>query len=85
MMSFFRGITGQKKLTREDLRPALEAFEEQLVGKNVALDIATQLCDSVGASLEGKVPGKPLPLSGGKRRNLVGCVADICGLAVTIS
>lgn len=35
--------------------PALEKLKEHLVAKNVAIEIATKLCDSVSSKLEGKV------------------------------
>lgn len=35
--------------------PALEKLKEHLVAKNVAVEIATKLCDSVSSKLEGKV------------------------------
>eukprot|EP00188_Purpureofilum_apyrenoidigerum_P002860 Plantae.Rhodophyta-Purpureofilum_apyrenoidigerum.ctg2913.p1 GENE.Plantae.Rhodophyta-Purpureofilum_apyrenoidigerum.ctg2913~~Plantae.Rhodophyta-Purpureofilum_apyrenoidigerum.ctg2913.p1 ORF type:complete len:605 (+),score=125.87 Plantae.Rhodophyta-Purpureofilum_apyrenoidigerum.ctg2913:123-1937(+) len=57
VMSFFRGLAGQKQLSRADLDPSLIRLRDQLIAKNVAVEIATQLCDSVGASLEGTKPG----------------------------
>ncbi|KAJ8903629.1 hypothetical protein NDN08_004731 [Rhodosorus marinus] len=57
VMSFFKGLAGIKELTKEDLAPALQKLQDQLVGKNVAVNIAEQLCNSVGASLEGIKPG----------------------------
>jgi len=35
--------------------PVLEKLKEHLVTKNVAIEIATKLCDSVSSKLEGKV------------------------------
>lgn len=35
--------------------PVLEKLKEHLVAKNVAIEIATKLCDSVSSKLEGKV------------------------------
>lgn len=35
--------------------PILEKLKEHLVAKNVAIEIATKLCDSVSLKLEGKV------------------------------
>lgn len=37
------------------MAPALEKLKEHLVTKNVAIEIATKLCDSVSSKLEGKV------------------------------
>jgi len=42
-------------LTAADMDPVLEKLKEHLVAKNVAIEIATKLCDSVSSKLEGKV------------------------------
>jgi len=52
---FFRGLVGRKNLTAADMDPVLEKLKEHLVAKNVAIEIATKLCDSVSSKLEGKV------------------------------
>lgn len=54
-MLFFRGLVGRKNLTAADMDPVLEKLKEHLVAKNVAIEIATKLCDSVSSKLEGKV------------------------------
>jgi signal recognition particle receptor subunit alpha len=46
---------GNKSLTRESMEPALATLRDHLIAKNVAADIAGQLCDSVATKLEGKV------------------------------
>jgi len=51
----FRGLVGRKNLTAADMDPVLEKLKEHLVAKNVAIEIATKLCDSVSSKLEGKV------------------------------
>ena len=43
-----------KELERSDLNAALETMRQKLVSKNVAVDIAAKLCDSVAARLVGK-------------------------------
>jgi len=53
--SLFRGLVGRKNLTATDMDPVLEKLKEHLVAKNVAIEIATKLCDSVSSKLEGKV------------------------------
>jgi len=50
-----RGLVGSKNLTATDMDPVLEKLKEHLVTKNVAIEIATKLCDSVSSKLEGKV------------------------------
>ncbi|PAV83690.1 hypothetical protein WR25_00714 [Diploscapter pachys] len=55
--SAFKGLVGSKKLTAEDLAPALEKMKESLILKNVAAEPADQICQSVSRKLEGKVIG----------------------------
>lgn len=57
MFSIFKGLVGSKNLTLDDMRPALDKMKDHLIGKNVAVDIAEKLCNSVAAKLEGKVLG----------------------------
>ncbi|KAM9481126.1 signal recognition particle receptor subunit alpha isoform 1-T1 [Clarias gariepinus] len=52
-----KGLVGSKILTRQDMEPVLEKMKDHLIAKNVAADIASQLCDSVARKLEGKVMG----------------------------
>lgn len=52
--SYFGGLTGNKVLTAADLESVLLKFKQHLMEKNVAAEIADKLCQSVGASLEGK-------------------------------
>ncbi|EME26304.1 Signal recognition particle receptor subunit alpha [Galdieria sulphuraria] len=53
VLSFFKGLTTKKELTKEDLEPVLNKFRDTLITKNVASDIAQRLCDSVGLTLQG--------------------------------
>uniref|UniRef100_A0A069DVD0 Putative signal recognition particle receptor alpha subunit n=1 Tax=Panstrongylus megistus TaxID=65343 RepID=A0A069DVD0_9HEMI len=57
VFSLFRGLVGSKNLTKEDMAPVLEKLKDHLIGKNVAADIASKLCESVAVKLEGKVVG----------------------------
>lgn len=57
MFSMFKGLVGSKSITLNDMQPALDKLRDHLVTKNVAIDIAQKLCESVGAKLEGKVLG----------------------------
>jgi signal recognition particle receptor subunit alpha len=52
--SFFNQLTGNKVLEAEDLVPVLEKMREQLIGKNVASEVAQDLCDSVSRALVGQ-------------------------------
>eukprot|EP00026_Physarum_polycephalum_P005169 Phypoly_transcript_05199.p1 GENE.Phypoly_transcript_05199~~Phypoly_transcript_05199.p1 ORF type:complete len:609 (+),score=172.80 Phypoly_transcript_05199:71-1897(+) len=51
---YLSNLTGNKVLEKEDLEPILSKFRVHLMEKNVATEIADKLCQSVGASLEGK-------------------------------
>lgn len=51
---YINTLTGNKTLEEEDLEPILSKFRTHLMEKNVASEIAEKLCQSVGASLEGK-------------------------------
>ncbi|CAH0686411.1 unnamed protein product [Spodoptera exigua] len=57
MFSIFKGLVGSKALTKDSMRPVLDKLQDHLIGKNVAADIATKLCDSVATKLEGRVLG----------------------------
>eukprot|EP00003_Mantamonas_plastica_P010910 TRINITY_DN2045_c0_g2_i5.p1 TRINITY_DN2045_c0_g2~~TRINITY_DN2045_c0_g2_i5.p1 ORF type:complete len:486 (-),score=192.59 TRINITY_DN2045_c0_g2_i5:86-1543(-) len=58
---YFATLAGGKELDKDDVAPVLEQFEEHLYSKNVAADIAKQLCASVGENLIGQKLG---PLQG---------------------
>ena len=53
-MSLLSGLTGSKPVGRERLLPVLEAVQEHLIGKNVAAEIAENLCRSVLEQVEGR-------------------------------
>ena len=57
MFSFFKSLTGGKTISKEAMEPALERMKEHLVTKNVAIEIAEKLCNSVASKLDGKVVG----------------------------
>ncbi|OCT72375.1 signal recognition particle receptor subunit alpha [Xenopus laevis] len=57
MFGMLKGLVGAKNLTMEDMEPVLEKMKDHLIAKNVAADIAVQLCESVAKKLEGKVMG----------------------------
>jgi len=54
MGSFLQSMTGNKTLVDEDLQPVLESMRQQLIGKNVASEIAEDICASVKNSLVGQ-------------------------------
>ncbi|EGG13643.1 signal recognition particle receptor alpha subunit [Cavenderia fasciculata] len=53
-MKYFQVLTGNRTIAKEDLEPVLQKFVGHLTSKNVALDIAEKLVESIGSSLEGK-------------------------------
>lgn len=55
LMSFFKGLTTGKVVSREAMTPVLEKLMEHLIKKNVAVEIADKLCASVATKLDGKV------------------------------
>ncbi|NXJ94004.1 SRPRA protein, partial [Corythaixoides concolor] len=57
MFGMLKGLVGSKSLTRADMDPVLEKMKDHLIAKNVAAEIAVQLCESVAKKLEGKVMG----------------------------
>uniref|UniRef100_A0A8D0BT67 SRP receptor subunit alpha n=1 Tax=Salvator merianae TaxID=96440 RepID=A0A8D0BT67_SALMN len=57
MFGMLKGLVGSKSLTRDDMEPVLEKMKDHLIAKNVAAEIAVQLCESVAKKLEGKVMG----------------------------
>lgn len=54
LKSLFQQATGQKVLTKQDLQEPLKEIHNRLTSKNVASDIAQQICDNVESSLVGK-------------------------------
>uniref|UniRef100_A0A2L2Y3W6 Signal recognition particle receptor subunit alpha n=1 Tax=Parasteatoda tepidariorum TaxID=114398 RepID=A0A2L2Y3W6_PARTP len=57
MFNMFKGLVGQKNVTREGMQPILDKLKDHMIAKNVAADIADKLCESVATKLEGKVLG----------------------------
>eukprot|EP01129_Flabellula_baltica_P008706 TRINITY_DN3491_c0_g2_i1.p2 TRINITY_DN3491_c0_g2~~TRINITY_DN3491_c0_g2_i1.p2 ORF type:complete len:580 (-),score=149.14 TRINITY_DN3491_c0_g2_i1:1793-3532(-) len=53
IFSYFTKLAN-KVVTAEDLEPVLQRFESHLISKNVATDIANELCSSVAETLIGK-------------------------------
>lgn len=47
-------VAGSSALTREDLQPALDDMQRKLMERNVAEEIAAQVCESVARSLVGQ-------------------------------
>ncbi|GAB9462668.1 hypothetical protein Gpo141_00000156 [Globisporangium polare] len=52
--NFFTAVSGNKILTREDLEPVVEPMHNLLISKNVASEVADELCESVLTTLVGQ-------------------------------
>ena len=57
LSSIFTSFTSSKSLTNQDLDPILFKMREHLINKNVASEVATALCETVGKSLVGHSHG----------------------------
>ncbi|KAI0232229.1 hypothetical protein L0F63_005574 [Massospora cicadina] len=57
-MGLLHSLTGHHVISADELEPVLATLKEHLVNKNVANDIAAQLCDSVKAAIGGKRLGR---------------------------
>merc|ERR1719322_2061072 len=55
--SSLSGLVGSKPLNRKDIEPLISKMQEHLMAKNVAADVAKNICDSVTNKLEGKICG----------------------------
>ncbi|ETW02229.1 hypothetical protein, variant [Aphanomyces invadans] len=51
---FLQSISGNKILDREDVAPIVEQFRQQLISKNVATEVAQELCESVISTMVGQ-------------------------------
>ena len=56
--SSLSALVGSKPLSRQDIEPVISKMQDHLMAKNVAADVATNLCNSVTSKLEGKICGK---------------------------
>mmetsp|Transcript_18290 Transcript_18290/g.40488 ORF Transcript_18290/g.40488 Transcript_18290/m.40488 type:complete len:586 (-) Transcript_18290:96-1853(-) len=54
MSSSVQSITGNKVMTEEDLAPILKTVKDELMAKNVAVEVAARLLESVQTTLLGK-------------------------------
>lgn len=54
MSNIAMNVVGKQSLGREDIQPALVELKRKLMERNVAEEIAAQICESVARSLEGQ-------------------------------
>lgn len=71
------GLLSGKELGRESVAPALKALREKLLERNVAVEIADRLCESVATSLEGKRVGTFSLLSSAVRQAMEAALTRI--------
>jgi len=57
LWSSLSSLVGSKQLSSDDIAPVIAKMQDHLIGKNVAADVAINLCKSVANKLEGKVMG----------------------------
>lgn len=55
--SWFRGVWGNVELDMQDLEKIVPKLKEKLVSKNVAVDVAERVCQSLLTSVQGKKVG----------------------------
>lgn len=68
--SLFSRLTGNSPLTEADLAAPLAAMQSHLQSKNVAADVAAQLCSAVSKSLVGKQLGSFASIKSEVRKSL---------------
>ena len=56
--SSLSSLVGSKQLSSADVEPVIAKMQEHLIAKNVAAEVAADLCKSVSNKLEGKVMGE---------------------------
>lgn len=77
MFSIFKGLVGSKNITRDDMKSALDKMRDHMISKNVAMDIAIKLCDSVATKLEGKVLGTFTGIASTVKNTLVDALVQL--------
>ena len=55
--SSLSSLVGSKPLSHENIEPVISKMQDHLIGKNVAADVAVNLCQSITNKLEGKICG----------------------------
>ena len=71
--SSLSSLVGSKQLSAEDVAPVINKMQDHLIAKNVAADVARNLCKSVANRLEGKVMGKTSVKKGGDSKTEFDC------------
>lgn len=77
MFNMFKGLVGQKNVTRESIQPVLDKLKDHMIAKNVATDIADKLCESVAIKLEGKVLGTFTSITSTVKQTLIDALVQL--------
>ncbi|KAL1283671.1 Signal recognition particle receptor subunit alpha -like protein [Trichinella pseudospiralis] len=77
LLAAFQSLVGNKTLTDDLLLGPLEKMKEQLIGKNVAAEVADKLCQSVRTSLRGSVVGQFSLIAGVVRDAFRQCLVQL--------
>lgn len=83
--SIWKTISYNKNLTVDDLKPVLDQLRDHLTSKNVAAEIAEELCKSVGLKLEGQSVNTWVNLKKLARDAVQGAVLSILNPSRTIN
>ncbi|GIY72760.1 hypothetical protein CEXT_275392 [Caerostris extrusa] len=73
MFNMFKGLVGQKNVTRESIQPILDKLKDHMI----AADIADKLCESVATKLEGKVLGTFTGITSTVKQTLVDALVQL--------
>eukprot|EP00397_Hematodinium_sp_SG-2012_P017667 GEMP01018076.1.p1 GENE.GEMP01018076.1~~GEMP01018076.1.p1 ORF type:complete len:588 (+),score=166.88 GEMP01018076.1:26-1789(+) len=72
-----KNLTGGAKLTEEDLKPLMKAFEEELMEKNVAAEVVYNISESVIKTLAGTTTEKYTSVHATIKTTLVNAIEKI--------
>lgn len=75
--SSLSSLVGSKPLSREDIEPVISKMQDHLIAKNVASDVAHNLCNSVTSKLEGRICGTFQSVQGIIKESLNASLMDI--------
>jgi len=75
--SSLTGLVGSKPLNRKDIEPLISKMQDHLMAKNVAADVAKNICDSVTNKLEGKICGTFQSVQGIVKESMNSSLMDI--------
>lgn len=77
LATWLRGYVGSRELDRQDFAQIIPQLREKLIGKNVAVEVAENVCSSVETSLTGKKLGTFESLHGAIEESMVNALKRI--------